>query len=318
MIVGLRDDQVEDLTEQLKNTITAFRHGISKPYNQPPNLDEKFNGRYLLKLASTFSLPEIQTLLRVSRVREQGLLLLRSGKLHSGEDHLSAARKIIREAEFGPEARMIADSFQTAAEAYLAYKIGKFATAANLTRATIISSQTLKESYGYDMEVRCIHLLRNFVRVSSRAGEYDSALTQLLNLIRFIEGGHCFRPLPDVCCFEHPCELELEERWVMMDQVLVELADLLGVSNDPDLARQCRPHLERARLNDVFQRTDTFLEAIIAASEGEPMIFLKRAESFFSEGMTGLYQSWQEVTTDLKHLCDNFGVDLLDAVGGAS
>src|SRR5215211_3025779 len=99
--------------------VTAYRAGLARPPESRFDLARLFSSKYLLRMARALTLAEISTLLEAEVLRESGLSLARSGDFVASAHALAQTRSICHNQDLSAEATLAAETFQSAAEAYL-------------------------------------------------------------------------------------------------------------------------------------------------------------------------------------------------------
>lgn len=289
-------------TELFFSTLKIHRRTLSQPAPRLRNLEGSYDARYAVEVARRLPLEEITSLGRATDLREEGLAFARSGDRDRGAELVAESRRHFEGAGLSPEALLLAEWFQTPAEAYVQYRCGDFADAeASLMRAIEVCV-TLRADFGYRVEVRRVHLARNIVRVRNYGGRPLDALELAHHLVDYIEGVPSAWPWPSTA-IASPDVPSLDVRLLVMDQVLGDVArvlstarsdaaDLLRAADDSGWFRvgQERESIERARI---------WLAARSMAVRGEWDAFLQLAGMFFAEPPGRLGKAWYELTDDL-------------------
>ena len=117
-------------------------------------------------------------------------------------------------------------------------------------------------------------------------------------LVGYVEGDQAQWPLPELCMTSAPDPLLAEERWVLMDQVLGEIALLA------DRRRATSHQLVSGSAGwffsggngaaGEFARVHAWLAARRASIEGDAGGFLTHGIAFFAGGPGYLRQAWRE------------------------
>ncbi len=314
MISSAADNSNVDLYDLVSKTISSYRHGRSRASALRIITDEEYNDQYFLQLGKRLSSFEISILLKASEVRERGLALARSGDVHNGGKALDAAREIYVEANLSREALITIESFQAPADAYLQYKRKEYCEACASLVAALKACQILRDEYGHNViEVRRIHLARNIIRVESVAGNLNKAMRLAGSLLRYIEGCNECWPFPELRLLTMPEPLALEEKLVLMDQILGEIASLLA--NPKDTARQLlkvsESYLFRRDIDSQFVRVHIWLAAMRASVEEDLVGFLNNAILFFSDGPGYMGQAWRKLVQHFVQICMEIATEAL-------
>lgn len=285
--------------------IVAYKAGLALGRPAATNLERRFNAAHVLEMSKRLPLDAIATLLKASHVREQGLALARAGELASATTTLDEARAIYVPASLSLEARAVADTFQLAADAYLQYRRDEHERAITSLRAALGLCSTLKDEYGYRVEVRRVHLARNIVRVQTASGNYGEALRLAYSLLHYLEGHGACWPFPELGLDTPPDELTAEELDMLADQLLGEVGLLL--SGQPATVLKLMAAEQAGCLTQAFGpkllRAQNWLAAMRAAAEGAVGPFLTSAAAFFADGPGYLSQAWRTLAQELARVC---------------
>ncbi len=295
---SMSDSFAGDLTQARELAVRAFDAYLKGIGAVPPvkaNLDAHFNAEYVLRMGKTLTLPEIACLLQSSRLREQALHLCRMSRHDEARALIGEARALLIGAELSDEAKAIGDSFQQAAEAFLYYRGGDSAAAKAALLTALRGCSVLGNTYGYEVEVRRVHLARNIIRVESASGDGTAALRLALCLVHYVDGVHELWPFPEVEIVGSS-PLSMEERRILMDQVWGEISRLL-LKGDSDAAQLwSEPELVKFTLSELseFRELQTWLSAMRAFRHGDHIAFLQQASVFFAAGPI-VENAWREL-----------------------
>jgi hypothetical protein len=266
------------------------------------SLDQTLDAQHVLVMAERLSLADLETLGEATALREAGLQAARGGDLERGFALVAEAREQYRDAPLCNEARLSAETFQTAAEAYVHYRMGDQAEADVLLLRAIETGYALTAGYGYDFDLRLVHLGRNIARVRAEAGRAEDALDLAALLVRVIEGESDRWPWPTLA--RAPGRLSGEAAWMAMDQVVAEIA--LALRSPGAAALHARA--ERDGWLDFnpsvlsFDRAYDFISAYRALAIGDDARFLRDAARFFAGGADKLPTSWRRMDADVQEI----------------
>jgi hypothetical protein len=290
--------------------IRACQEGKERAEPTTSNLDENYSAQHLLKMAASRTLPEVSVFIRAARAREHGLALVRAGEYARGARLVRDARTIFEAAKVSEEVLLSAESFQTAAEAYVLHKCGEYQRAQELLTNAIKACHALRDDFGYSVEVRRVHLARNIVRVNTIAGNREKAMRSASRLVEYVLGDLKSWPFPDLCLTTQPDSLLAEEQCLLMDQILGEIALLVNRRNARSGRALCANNqslFEQKIGPGDLARVSPWLEARRASVEGEVNVFLTHAYCFFASGPGFLRQSWREMIVEFVDLCNDVG-----------
>jgi hypothetical protein len=279
------------------------------------SFDERVNARHL---RNSLSLPEIAVVHRSAAVREKGLALVRSGDLQGGADLLRKARAFFTQATLCEEGVAFLESFQLAAEAYLQYKERQYDATRVALRGAIQACHVLRDEYGYCVEARRIHLARNIIRVETYANRQVEAMQLASRLVRYIDGRGEPWPIPDLRLVTAPDPLRAKARWILMDQILGELALLTRRHKPraPDLIPLGSALFQEGATDDNFAPVHTWLAAMRASADGDAAAFLKHARVFFSEAPAYLAQAWRELSLEFLDVVKEIAPEIVATLPG--
>lgn len=286
-------------------TLEQYAQGLARPRPMVRNLEQAFDALQVMSMAQRLPVGEIEALGEATDLREGGLRLARSGQPDRGAGLIAEARELFESAGLSHEARACAETYQTAAEAYVDYRGARYLAAEQALLEALRTSKILRDEYGYSAEMRRVHLARNVVRVKAAAGEQLGALELAVMLVRHIAGEANAWPWPSLALAE-PEALTVEQGWFVLDQVLVEIARVL-TSTNPAAAdvlaladRSGRVALPVA--GSEFGRVADWMAARRAAVLGDLAAFLDAAGLYFAGGPGQLVQAWREMARELIHV----------------
>lgn len=297
----------------LSDAITSYRNGLAKAKPPTFNPRELFSSQYLLKMARGLSLPEISVLLNAERIREAGLALARSGDVNRGRIALDEAREVCLQARLSKEATLAAQTFQTAAEAYVQYKVKNYLESFASLINSLESCRILNDEYDYNMEMRRIHLARNIVRIESFSDNLSEATRLASSMVRYIQGHGEFWPLNDLPLWSKTHSLAVQERWWCMDELLMEIGLLLAkpYPTAKQLLKLVGRDVFREETGNEFARVHTWFAAKQASVEDDAVGFVNHAIIFFSGGPGYLDRAWRELLVDFVQVCKKVAPELV-------
>jgi hypothetical protein len=233
--------------------------------------------------------------------------LTRSGDVANGEKLLDDARKICLDAKLSNEALSAAETFQTAAEAYIQYKKKAYHKAITSLINSLEFCRVLNNEYGYSMEMRRVHLARNIVRVESSSNNLGEAMKLASSMVRYLEGDDEFWPFCKTQLWTKGNSLTSQEKWCCIDEILMEISLLLNKPKtvSKELLRISEPYLFKRNINNdsEFLRVNAWLAAMHAYVEDNVGVFLDNVAIFFSEGSDYMQQAWQEILLSFVKTC---------------
>jgi len=307
MISSAAENNSTDLHALVSKTISAYRHGQSRTSALRIMTNEQYTNQYLQQLAKRLSSFETSILFKAAELQGRGVALAKSGDIHNGGKALNAAREISVETNLSREAFITIESYQAAADAYLQYKRKEYREARASVVAALKACQILRDEYGQNLvELRRLQLVRNIIRVEAVAGNLSEAMRLASSILRYIESGNECWPFPELPLLTLPEPLALEEKLVVIDQILGEdIASLLA--NPKETARQLledsESYLFKRDIDTQFAQVHIWLAAMRASVEEDLVDFLHNALLFFSEGPGYLGQAWRKLVQKFVHIC---------------
>lgn len=267
------------------------------------NLEEGADVRYSIDVARRLTEPECKILAQATQLREEGLRQSRNGADIEAINSVERARTILDAGGLSPEAYLLGDSFQLAAEAFLRYRKLDYENAQQLLLTAMGSCRDLFLNYGYDVAMRRVHLGRNVVRIVRDRGRPIEALHLALGLIRYIERDAEAWPWPELSVADER-RLTLDMRHALMDQVLSEIARItaatepallliLDSSEGKDLLTAKAPISE-------FARAHSWLHARHHAARSDWSSYIDSALCFFSEPPGRYGAAWRALVKDAQ------------------
>lgn len=275
----------------------SHQKGLARPLTRGRNLERVYDTLQVLAMAERLDVKEIGTLGMATDCRERGLKAARDGHLAEAIPLVAGAREIYESAKLSSEAADCAETFQTAAESYVEYRLGDYAAAAlSMTRSLRIC-EALANAYGYPLEMRRIHLARNIARIQAFAGETNAALRISALLLQYISGNEKAWPLPYSGQARRHF-LEDDAAQFVLDQVLAETVRLL--EPDAPATDENLPAVAQARDllmsgAPTFQRAVRCLSACISYVEDDAHAALDEVSAFFEAGPQSLEATWREM-----------------------
>jgi hypothetical protein len=275
--------------------LDAYRQGLTGAPPIETDIDAHFNAKYLLGMARSLTLPEISCLLEASRAREEGLRLAREGDIAQAGASMARARELLDSDFLSEEAVTVGRSFQLAADAFLDFRQDDPLAARRALLEALSLCGDLADRYGYDIEVRRVHLARNAVRVEAAAGNSQTALRMALDLASYLDGDRAAWPFPELAAKSSP--LGSDEKRALMGQVWTELSRLLTdrpvaaspLWNDPKLTAFGPGE------GGASRQLTAWLEATRALQGEDIPTFLRKAVKFFAEGPV-IENAWRDFT----------------------
>jgi hypothetical protein len=274
----------ERLHELFKSACSAWERGIPGHRDPGPYARKIFSTQYLIEMGTRLTLPEVTILLEAETVRSKALIRARSGDFAGSEQALWMAKQLCEQINLSTEAALAADTYHTAAQAFLEYKRHRYKAARRLLLQSLDSSGVLNDEFGYKMEMRRLHLGRNIARVEAVSLNYCSAIRHTVSLLRYIEGIRKSWPFSETREWrvEHP--LLAEEGWWCLDELLGEIVFLVEQSEAsvPNLLIELERYLATPIEVESFQRVKWWLEGIRAATLGDINALMENATHFFA------------------------------------
>ncbi len=295
-----------NLIIQLQRAIQEHDQKIQE-FRPPNNPGKSFSKKYLLTLASTLGLDQITVILNAESIRERGLALIRDGEIKKAKVVLSDAESLCVEANLSDHAYNAARTFQSAAEAYLAYRERQFEHAVNLLVEALETSRVLSNDFGHDMEFRKVHLGRNIIRAQCFMVQPDEVFASTVGIIKYILG--------DVACWPFKCQLEWsttrpltqDEMLWSIDETIINLAlphvglSQLDLTNGISRELNVLGHSHSLVAQAVYK----WILAIAAAAQGKELESIAHATAFFELDPGGLVHAKKAILEVLSNISAN-------------
>lgn len=295
-------------------TAKSYKEGLLKSSDPLKNPSSIFSRQYLLNMSKNLLLPEISILLSAEKIREQGLKAAREDDIDNSIILISNSRSMCIQDSLSNEAIISAETFQSAAEAFIQYKKGNYHNAYELLRKSLECSQILNDQYGYNMELRKLHLTRNIIRVYSFIDCYEQSTYLAGCMIKYIEGNREYWPSSLLGTWSKHNEITLQEKWWSMDEILGEFKIIL--TQPQDISLQIINKMDQSLFviddNNIFSKVHVWLAAIRAFINGDLLDFLNLADIFFIDGSPYLTQAWKEISSRFICICRDFLPGIVD------
>lgn len=260
------------------------------------NLDAEKSQLYRLILMINLKPEVFAAYSEATALQRDALTHCRNGDLGAAEHTLAHAREVTDSLRPTQEAFLAAHSFQRAADALLSYRSSDSRTAVRALREALRDCKELREGFGYPVEARCVHLVRNIARVEVDSRNYREAARLTCALLNRLDSSRSSWPFPDLEVTANVEKLTDAERWVLTDHVIGVVSDIL-LSGDEDSRRQLADaflYTHNAQDSRLLSRTRVWVDAMVAYAEGEQGRFLTRCAEFFEPGPEYLTTAWTQ------------------------
>lgn len=188
------------------------------------DVDKMFNQTYRLKLSQVLPQPEMAIMLAAEELRERALVGARHGDLAEAMVQLRRAAALCDDGLLSDHARIAGLCFQRAAEAFLAYRLGRHDEAERGLEDAIIACDHLGDVFGDAMEFRRVHFARNVLRVRCHSASSEQVVAATVDLLYYIAGDASRWPLIVGRGLGRPGRLSAAQRSWAIDDVVVNLA----------------------------------------------------------------------------------------------
>jgi len=190
-------------------------------------IHDKVDAYDMIDESSINDVEELKLLKSAAQIRENALVLLRTNKVQEGEDALEQAGKMAADFGLSKEGKLIAQTFQAAATAFLALKNKDSNKAVELMEVAMSTHKILFLEFGHPIEKRRIHLGRNIVTVLRIANETTKAFHLALNLINYtIFTSDTTFPF-ETCKIQQPNLISIDLKYFVLNQILREIGSIL-------------------------------------------------------------------------------------------
>ena len=272
----------------------------------PATLEEEVQGEMLGRLAPG----DRGSLETVAAHREEALRLARSGRLDEATTSLRVSRFVLSLSSFSPTGRIVAETLHEAAESYLAYRRGAYDQALARMRASIDATLRLEAAWQEPgaMAGRWVHLTHNLMRVEARRGAHEEAIAVGARLLGYLAGA----PAAMTAGSDPPRRAPLDP--ILVDFFLIAVMDTVAevlASLPADRASALLPPLRRAHdsAGPAQHPAWRWLAVRAAFLDGDPELFLSRAEPLLLARDAMSPTLWYAVLADLVRIAGQYGAD---------
>lgn len=290
----MMNDDLNDLIAYVKD---CYRLGITKPIQEERDGDRIANAKLLLAVARRLTLEQVLLVKQWDQTREQGFTLARHGKLDTAASIFEQLAVSLHTSRLPEEGLMVAETFLTASQSYVAYRAGDYHQARLLMFRALETNDWLIDRKAYDfLRPRRIHLVRNLMRVDASRGNKEDALMIGFSLLGYMEGDELSWPYP-----RHTIPSQRVARGVyrsMFNQVMSEIALILAQEPTPELFAYGSLHLHPSP-HTAFRRAHQWLEVKAAFVEQNIEHFLTLAGEFIEPGRGDTPFLWHAVNYDV-------------------
>ncbi|KKC27506.1 hypothetical protein WP12_02810 [Sphingomonas sp. SRS2] len=183
-----------------------------------------FSQAYRLKLSTVLPAAEIAIMLAAEDMRELGLARARLGDLGDAAVQLRRAAALCDDSGLSDHGRIAGLAFQRAAEAFLAYRLGRHDEAVRSLEDAIIVCDHLADVFGDAIEFRRIHFARNILRVQCHGAPSERIVADTVDLLYYIGGDASRWPLAVGQGLGKPERLSAAQRGCAVDETIINLA----------------------------------------------------------------------------------------------
>lgn len=281
--------QRRSIATLLRRAHEAFSKGRAESWG-PPALDAA-QAALEIDVLSRLTPNDRLALARVALRREHALSLARRNDLEAARTSMDLARLTLSFATCSGNCRRYARTLHEAAESYLAYRAGDFATAATQMRAAIAITDELANAWGDCPFIvfRRVHLQHNLMRVHVANGASAEAMAVASSLLEFLS------PLMDS-----------ETAELFFNTVMGTVAELLTRLTPAERQRFVTSLNGICPSDQRSSRGSQWLAVAAATLRTDPRAFIALAESFLRGGRQTAATLWYAVAYDLLAVYDRF------------
>jgi hypothetical protein len=181
----------------LTELIAACRVGVKKYAQIAP--EDFFNDRLNKIVAKEFGTRDRDCLRLIGAEGSAGLLAARNRSGASARSHFAAGERLLATAKLSARARKFAEATLFPQKAYELYTHRQFSRATKLLRQAFLRDIALEADRSFSiLLMHRVQLLNNWMRVESRRGRWQQALTLGIALLEYLEAPapRIFRALP--------------------------------------------------------------------------------------------------------------------------
>ena len=311
-----RDEKYEILLNQVFDLLIKLDEENSLPTNTEPSSSNAGNPTISTKAypadqhlaeAKNISAEEGITLRQATQSREKGLAALRNNEVERGIQLIYAAANFIKQHTIGPEALLMASTYQYAAEAFIDYKLKAYDKAIQAMFNAIDAHHQLNLNYGHSFGARRIHLARNIARTMSLSGQTEKGFSLSCQLIQYtlIDGA--------AWPFENQSMDQADVipdwgKWFVLNQLLEEIAN--GFKYAPASTTFFVKQLESLvqaldhATTEEFKTIQYWLKARENFAKNDHLTFLKYAFLFFKNREDKLAVAYEDLLDCLGSLVE--------------
>lgn len=299
--------------ELIQVALKNYRQGLQQPKqiklkNAGDSLKQKAHDIIKFRLSSEDQLAMSQFTIALN----QGLAAARCNQFILADRFFVESQGYLRSKMLSTEARLICQSFQEAAQAYLDYCQNSFEDAQKHILKTLDIDILLEENYGYDKLILHAHRLEmiiNLTRIHFRAMNFEHAMDLASCTLGYLTGIVAFLPFSGEWSLELAALLPPELAKAHLQTITCEIVLNLAGKN-----RQLADHFFKIASHHLLSENDGnchyqpgikawFLvkEAFINKNVSK---FLELASQFLEEGGSNTPLLWYATVIDLVTVCE--------------
>lgn len=214
-------DQTLGLLEKLENQ-SAQEVKLNITESSKASHSNGYPSMGIIYQAKQIDQPTIKLLEQIFRIREEGLAKTRKGNLVAGKRLIQHAKQLLTSPTLNNEARLIAQTYQHAANAFLYYKDKAYPAAKTEMMQAILTHEQLQDKYEHEFGARRIHLARNIIRALKLEGAVEKSFKMTCSLILYT-----LDPQQEWPFFDHPpnrrTAILTAGQWFVLEQLLGEI-----------------------------------------------------------------------------------------------
>ena len=291
----------------------GYNRGSVKSHRPDRSLDAAVENQIMTVMNSRLPQAALSLIDQCRSAQERGLKASRQQHKLDACRWFGLARVLCDSPELSLEGRLLCQSFQEAAEAYLDYRLGDFEKARTRLHRALTSDSILEQEFGHKLlHVHRLHLTNNLIRLEVRLRGLAGAMELAGRLLSYMHGRSETLPVPGSWSSQYVALLPPELIDAMIVQTSSEVASALSglkieAAHDALEILWCHADIESAAELGQPQARTWFL-AKRAFVSGDSSTFLHMCTSLLAEGPSIAPILWHMTALDLAGLCESIAL----------
>lgn len=304
--------------------LAALEAAFAAARARPARVTEASSGAAFARLfdeaiAARLARHELALLFDYAERREAGLAAARRDRLAEARDELDVARTLLESPQLSAEAATIGLALLEPAEAYLAYRLGRFADARVLLVHASALDHVLVRDLGYTfMSAHRLQIAHNLLRIHTRLGEVEEAVRLAASFLDYLEAGlDC---VPQSLASPRATLRSVPRKILAFyfDAFAAEVAAVIAGDLDSETAALFQPLAHHGRPTACASRPigsqgHRWCRVKMPALEGDPEAAIRAATDAIRRGR-GVHRAlWFATLLDAAAICPMLGPDGVSA-----